>query len=104
MKLVFVYITAASLAEARRIGRALVTARLAACVNILAPIRSIYRWKGRVRQDREWVLIAKTRADRAEALIRKVKSLHSYEVPCIVALPILKGNRAFLEWIADETR
>jgi periplasmic divalent cation tolerance protein len=103
MKLVFVYITAGSLGEARRIGRALVAARLAACVNISGPIRSVYRWKGKVREGREWSLIVKTRAARVAVLVRKVKALHRYEVPCIVALPILKGNPAFLEWIGAAT-
>lgn len=103
MKFVFVYITAGSLKEARKIGRALVTGRLAACINIQAPIRSIYRWRRKLQEEAEWVLIAKTRAERVPALIRKVKALHSYEVPCIVALPILKGNPAFLRWIGEET-
>lgn len=103
MKLVFVYVTAGSRKEARTIGRALVTSRLAACVNLSGPIRSIYRWKGTMCEDAEWALIAKTRASKVAALVRKVKALHSYEVPCVVALPILKGNPRFMRWVVEET-
>ncbi len=104
MKTVFVYITARDAAEARKIAKGLVRKRLAACVNVLGPIQSLYRWKGKVRSDREVALIAKTRADRANAVIREAKALHSYETPAIVVLPVLKGHRPFLEWIARETR
>lgn len=103
MKSVIVYMTARNQAEARKIARALLSARLAACVNILGPIRSLYRWKGRLADDREVALIAKTRADNTDALIRKVRSVHSYEVPCVVTVPILSGNPPFLKWIGQET-
>lgn len=99
----FVYITTAGMEEARRIGRALVEARLAACVNILDGMSSIYWWEGEIEEGRETVLIAKTRADLVERLTAKVRELHGYDCPCIVALPISGGNPAFLEWIAAET-
>ena len=99
-----VYITAKDQAEARRIGRALVEERLAACVNIIEGIESIYWWEGQVRAEGEAVLIAKTKAALVPALIERVKSLHSYACPCVVSLPILDGNPEFLEWIAAETR
>lgn len=97
-----VYMTSGDKAEARRIGRMLVDGRLAACVNIIDGMESLYRWEGAVQQDREVVLIAKTTAERLPALIEKVRALHSYECPCIVSLPIEDGNPAFLQWIASE--
>lgn len=99
----FVYMTAGSPEAAARIGKALVEARLAACVNILEGMRSMYWWEGRVQEDRETVLIAKTRDTLVEALTEKVRALHEYDCPCVVALPIEGGNRAFLEWIDAET-
>jgi len=99
-----VYMTAGGLEEARRIGRELVEARLAACVNILDGMNSFYWWEGKVQDERETVLIAKTKAGLVPSLIEKVKSLHSYTVPCIVSLPILEGYAPFLEWVNEETR
>ena len=98
-----VYMTAADEDEAARIGRALVEARLAACVNIIPGMRSFYRWQGEVRDDREVVMIAKSRRTLVDALVARVKELHGYECPCVVALPIKGGNRDFLDWIAAET-
>ncbi len=99
----FIYITTDGPDEARAIGRALVEARLAACVNILDPMASLYWWEGEVREGRETVLIAKTTAELVAALTEKVRALHSYDCPCIVALPIEGGNSAFLEWIGAQT-
>jgi periplasmic divalent cation tolerance protein len=104
MKKYFVYMTAKDVSEARKLGRALVKARLAACVNIVGPIESMYWWKGALQNDKEVALIAKTTARNMDALIRKVLSIHSYEVPCVVALPIAKGSSAFLRWIENETQ
>jgi periplasmic divalent cation tolerance protein len=100
MPIRFVYMTAGSLEEARRIGRELVSARLAACVNILPQMQSIYVWEGKFQEDAEVVMIAKTTAERTAELIAKVKSLHSYSVPCIVSLAVEDGYPPFLEWIA----
>ena len=97
------YITAAKIEEARRIGQTLVEARLAACANIIPTIESIYHWQGAVVQDREVLLVVKTRADLVDAVIARVKELHSYTCPCVVALPILDGNPAYLEWLGQET-
>jgi periplasmic divalent cation tolerance protein len=104
MKNYVVYITAKNVSEARKLGRALLKDRLAACVNILGPVESMYWWKGAVQNDKESALIAKTTARNLDALIRKVLSIHSYDVPCVVALPIAKGNPAFLRWIDRETK
>ena len=103
MSACFVYITAPDKATARDIGRALVDARLAACANILDGMTSVYRWQGRVEEAGEAVLIAKTREALVPALTEKVRALHRYECPCIVALPVVGGSQAFLDWIDAET-
>ncbi len=103
MGLRFVYMTTGTQAEARRIGRALVEARLAACVNIIPGMNSMYWWEGELQDDNETVLIAKTREELLADLIDKVKAMHSYECPCVVALPIEAGNPAYLDWLAQET-
>jgi periplasmic divalent cation tolerance protein len=99
----FVYVTAGSADEARIIGQTLVQERLAACVNILGGMQSIYWWQGNVESATETVLIAKTSESCIEALIERVKALHSYECPCVITLPILEGNAAYLQWITDST-
>lgn len=98
-----IYITAANADEARAIGYALVEARLAACANVLGPMTSIFRWDGAVQEGEEVVLIAKTTAALVDALTAKVRELHSYDCPCVVALAVEGGNPAFLDWIASET-
>ncbi len=98
-----VYVTAADTEQALALGRALVEARLAACANVLPGMTSIYRWEGEIRQDAEAVVVAKTRSDLVDAVIAKVLELHTYSCPCVVALPIVAGNPAFLEWIGAET-
>ena len=98
----FIYMTASSKAEAQKIGKALVDSRLAACVNILDNMQSIYRWEEKIQEDSEVVLIAKTTETLIPLLIDKVKSLHSYDCPCIVSLPVLDGYPPFLEWIKSE--
>ncbi|MGE0747982.1 MAG: divalent-cation tolerance protein CutA [Rhodospirillales bacterium] len=97
------YMTASSMEEASRIGRALVEARLVACVNLIDGMRSIYWWQGAVEEGAEVVVIAKTRRDLVDRATALVKSLHGYAVPCVVALPIEAGNPDYLAWIAAET-
>ncbi|SPD72739.1 Divalent-cation tolerance protein CutA [uncultured Desulfobacterium sp.] len=104
MKANVVYITAGSIEEARKIGKELVSNRLAAGANIIEDIQSFYWWEGEIHDEREAIVIAKTREDLVPKLIEKVKSLHSYQCPCIVSLPILDGHRPFLDWIEAETR
>ena len=99
-----VHITVSSKAEAEKIARALVEGHLAACVNIVPEIRSIYRWEGKVEAAHEVLLLAKTRADLFPALAEKVKDLHSYSCPCIVAEPISAGYQPYLDWIKDATQ
>ena len=100
----FVYMTAGSKAEAQKIGKALVEGRLAACVNILDNMQSIYRWENKIQQDAEVVLIAKTTDSLVPALIDQVKSMHSYDCPCIVSLPILSGYPPFMDWVHAQVK
>ncbi len=102
MKINFVYMTTGSRDEARKIGKELVISKLAACVNILDNMNSFYRWDGKIQDDTEVVMIAKTTEARVAQLIEKVKSLHSYDCPCIVSIPVSGGNPDFLDWIAGE--
>lgn len=104
MSAALVYITAKNADDAKRIGQDLVERRLAACANILPGMTSIYRWQGAIETSSEAVLVAKTRMALADALVKRVKELHDYDVPCAVVLPILKGNPDFLDWIAAETQ
>jgi len=99
-----VLMTAGSPEEAERLARALVNERLAACVNIVAPIRSIYRWQGQVEDSAEQLLIAKTTADLVPRLAARVRALHSYQVPEVLAWPVSYGWPPYLEWISRETQ
>ena len=98
-----IYITAGDVDEAKALGRALVEARLAACANVLPGITPIYWWDGRIEEGSEVALIAKTRGELVERVVEFVKARHSYDCPCVVALPIAAGNPAFLDWIGEET-
>ena len=100
---IVVFVTCGSEEEALKIATALVEARLAACVNVVAPIRSIYRWEGKIWDEKEWLLIIKTQRHRFDALEKKVKSLHSYSVPEIISLPITEGSSPYLNWIKENT-
>jgi periplasmic divalent cation tolerance protein len=101
---VVVLVTAGSREEAGRIGTALVTERLAACVNLIGPIHSIYRWQGSIEEAEEWQLVVKARAADLSALEARVKALHSYEVPEILALPVYGGSAAYLAWLDEATK
>ena len=100
----FVYITTGDKAEARKIGMALVESRLAACVNIIDQMSSLYRWEGQIQEDGEVILIDKTTQKNVTALKEKVKTMHSYECPCVVCLPVADGYEPFLEWIREQVR
>jgi periplasmic divalent cation tolerance protein len=97
------YITAPSLDVARTIGCALVEERLAACVNIITGMQSIYRWEGKIETAAEIVLIAKGRAALFAEIEKRVRELHPYDCPCLVAWPIEAGHQPYLDWIAKET-
>jgi len=97
-----VLVTCGSLTEARRIARAVVTKRLAACANIVtASVESIYRWKGKVERAHEFLMILKTTSKRLSALEKEVKRLHSYDVPEFIALPIAAGSSDYLRWLQE---
>ncbi len=95
--------TIGSPVEADRIGRQLVADRLVACFQVIGPIRSTYRWQGRVEQADEWLCLAKTTMDRYDELAAELGRLHPYETPEIVATPIVAGSGAYLDWVAAET-
>lgn len=85
------------------IGRTLVEERLAACVNVVPGVRSLYRWKGSVRDDAEILLLVKTRSDRMTALAARVRELHPYDLPEVLALPAVGGSEEYLEWVRSES-
>ena len=99
-----IYSTTGNLQDAKKIARSLVEEKLVACVNIIPKIESIYRWKGKIEEDIESVLIAKTTDKNVEKTIQRLKELHSYELPDIVAIPITSGLKEYLNWVEDETK
>jgi len=101
VSVISVYAIFADVEEAERIGRQMIEERLAACINILGPVRSIYRWKGSVETADEVAAIFKTTSDRADALITQVAGLHSYDVPCIATWPIDKILGSYADWVED---
>jgi periplasmic divalent cation tolerance protein len=98
-----VLISAPDMETAGRIGRALVEERLAASANALPGVRSVYRWKGTVQEAAEALLVVKTASDRVPALAARVRDLHPYELPAVVALPVVDGSADYLDWIAAES-
>jgi periplasmic divalent cation tolerance protein len=99
MSAVSVYVLFANAEEAERIGRTVVDERLAACINILGPVRSIYRWEGSIETADEVAAFLKTSQTEADALIIRIAGLHSYEVPCIVTWPIDKLLTSYADWL-----
>jgi periplasmic divalent cation tolerance protein len=100
---IVVFITASNEDQAARIAKALVEAKLAGCVNIIRNIRSIYSWDGKIEDEPEVLMIVKTRKPLFDDLIKKVKELHSYTVPEIIALPIVEGSEDYLKWLIEVT-
>jgi periplasmic divalent cation tolerance protein len=99
-----VFTTVEKREDADRIASTVVHTRVAACAQVLGPIRSTYWWKGKVEEAGEWLCMMKTRQDLFPALEKEIKSIHPYEVPEIVALPIVAGSASYLQWIDDETK
>ncbi len=104
MTAVMVYITAGDKQEAERVGKALVESKTAACVNIVDGMQSMFWWDGGVQKENEVVVIAKTKVGLVASLTEEVKSVHSYDCPCVVAVPVIDGNPDFIQWIQEETK
>lgn len=100
---VVVLITAPSEDDAAKIANDIVASGLAACVNIIRNIRSIYSWQGKIEDEGEVLMLVKTRRERFHSLEKRVRELHPYTVPEIIALPIIEGSEAYLGWLKDET-
>ncbi|HHT9129235.1 MAG TPA: divalent-cation tolerance protein CutA [Candidatus Brocadiaceae bacterium] len=102
-KAIVIFVTASSINEARKIGRTLVEEGLVACCNISQSIESIFKWQGNINVENEVLIILKTKENLFNAVEKRVKQLHSYEVPEIIALPIIQGSKDYLDWVAKET-
>ena len=98
----FVYITTSNKEESRNIGKILVEKKLTACVNIIPSIESIYLWKGQIENDTESLLIAKTKTENIDKIIKKVKEIHSYETPAILAIPVIEGSNDYHDYLDSE--
>jgi periplasmic divalent cation tolerance protein len=103
MEALVVYITAPNEEEAAKIAKILVEERLAGCVNIIKDIRSIYSWQGKLEDEKEVLMIVKTRLELFSALTSKVKELHSYTVPEVIAMPIVDGSEEYIKWLKEAT-
>ncbi len=101
---VFVYVTVPDMQTADKIADSIVGERLAACANILPGMRSVYHWQGKIEKAEETVVIFKTPAAAFAAIESRIKALHPYETPCIVALPVSDGHAPYLQWIMTETQ
>ncbi|MDY7041106.1 MAG: divalent-cation tolerance protein CutA [Chloroflexota bacterium] len=101
---VVVFVTAKNQQEAQQIANALVNERLAACVNVVPAVWSVYRWAGQVEEDQETLLIVKSRRAVLDRLIERVHALHSYDVPEIIALPLVAGDETYLRWLDEQVQ
>ncbi|MFA5090682.1 MAG: divalent-cation tolerance protein CutA [Candidatus Omnitrophota bacterium] len=104
MKEIIIFVTCKDKKEAGKIAAFLVEKKIAACVNIIPQIESVFRWEGKVEKSKEALLLIKSRADKLPRIFRMVKSLHSYEVPEIIALPIQAGEKRYMEWLNASVR
>ncbi len=96
-----VFVTATSTTQARRIARRLLQSKLAACVNMV-PMESMFLWKGEIQEEEEVLMVIKTRAEAFDELMNAVKSMHTYDTPEVIAMPVVLGSREYLRWIDDE--
>ncbi|MBV6518534.1 MAG: cytochrome C biogenesis protein CcdA [Candidatus Brocadia sp.] len=103
-KTIVIFITTSSQDEAKKIGQILREENLIACCNIVPSIESIFTWQGRTLHEKETLMICKTREDLFGAVEKRVRQLHSYDVPEIIALPIIQGSKDYLDWVAQETK
>ncbi|MBT6176744.1 MAG: divalent-cation tolerance protein CutA [Deltaproteobacteria bacterium] len=100
---IVIYITVPNADEAQSLAQALVSEKLVACVNIVSGIQSVYSWQGEIQKDSELLLICKSRTERFEALQNRVQSLHSYDVPEIISIPITNGSEPYLNWVRENS-
>lgn len=104
MDYIIVFITTSNKKEAKKLATALIKNRLAACVNIIGGLRSLFKWQGKLDEAQEVLLIVKSKKEKFNKIAKLVKSLHSYEVPEIIAIPIASGFKPYLKWIDDSFR
>ncbi len=100
---IVILVTAMNVEEANTISKKLVEDKLVACVNILDQVKSIFRWEGKIDEAKEVLMIMKSRKALFEKIVKVVKSLHSYSVPEVIALPVIDGNKDYLDWIKNST-
>jgi periplasmic divalent cation tolerance protein len=103
-KYIQIITTTSSKEEANKIANTLIEKKIAACVQILGPIESIYKWKGKIEKANEFLCLIKTKADKEKEIVFTIKSLHSYEIPEIIVMPIIGGNEDYLNWIEKEIK
>jgi periplasmic divalent cation tolerance protein len=101
---VVIYVTAASRAEGKKIARHLVETKLAACVNISQPMESVYRWEGKIAEEREFLLIIKSTRALFPEIKAEISKIHSYHTPEIICLPVIDGSRNYLQWVSDSVK
>jgi periplasmic divalent cation tolerance protein len=97
-----VYITTSGVSESKKIAKTLLKERLIACANIIPQIESLYLWKGEIEKDTESLLVAKTRSEKVDKVIKRVEEIHSYDIPCILQIQVKKGSGNYLEWLESE--
>ena len=101
---VVIFVTAASLGEGKKIARHLVETKLAACVNILQPMESVYRWEGKIAEEREFLLLIKSTRELFPVIKAEISKIHSYHTPEIICLPVIDGSRNYLQWVSDSVK
>jgi periplasmic divalent cation tolerance protein len=101
---VVIYFTAASRGEGKKIARHLVETKLAACVNISQPMESVYRWEGKIAEEREFLLIIKSTRELFPEIKAEISKIHSYHTPEIICLPVIDGSRNYLQWVSDSVK
>jgi periplasmic divalent cation tolerance protein len=97
-----VYITTSGALESKEIAIKLLEEKIAACINIIPTVNSIYLWKGKIEQDDESIMIVKTKSDLVDVLIKRVEEIHSYEIPCVLEITVNKGSKNYLGWMDSE--
>jgi periplasmic divalent cation tolerance protein len=97
-----VYITTSGDLESKKIAKKLLEEKIAACINIIPTVESIYLWKGKIEQDSESIMLVKTKSKMVEEVIKRVEELHSYEIPCVLEITVNKGSKNYIEWMKSE--